>query len=560
MNELVLNRKEQIKVLEKQQEELDRKQITKASNEFHTKNNLNETIVRDIYPALVVIETPDSRIGMGFFQYEKWLVTNAHVIKVRSEIESGIVLRKYGKSEVLLESEQAYHRPWDNPIAPDIVVIKTSGRASIPSNSWSLDSTYDKSHYFYIDAEFVIHYLSLAPSLENLPMLFRCEDGSSPRPGCSGTPIFSAKMIIGKTSKWKFEIIGALYARCNDPDSVDLSAEQSQKLICSVPIVEDFEQIRQILVKLDSADNYKVREQCSSNIKDTDQAVDYHKLSDRDMTLATAGILEFEAGVTSLDLALPEGLEKLYGSGFYKLEQSYLNLEIPVIKITQTFYEFIDYISQQPAIPIIFDKETRILYQKYWRLDCRSGTLHQYRILQVQDNTGKKIKINGKSASSVFAEVKIPINLHKINGEPLADDLLVSQEKVRKGEVYPSVVVSDENDQIKLKKYELTKKTLGPDTLFNALKLSTTDGFKTIQQEVKDKNIELINSVNDDENTPLMVLLQKPLTDDGQRNKAKLLSKYSIWNQSNKNGETARNILEKRGDVNTLKKKLGVNF
>ncbi|PJD91369.1 MAG: hypothetical protein CK424_07030 [Legionella sp.] len=479
---------------------------------------------------------------MGFFQHETWLVSNAHVIRHRTEIDSGIILRQYDTSEVLLEAEQAYHRPWENVVSPDIVVLKTpSTHKNIPSNPLSRDATYQESHYFYIDAQFEIHYLSPVASMSTLPMLFRCQDGSSPQPGCSGTPIFSAKVIIGKIPSWKFEVVGALYARCLDP----IPSELSQKLVCGVPIVGEFEQIRQILISLDSAAHHAKKAKCSMTIKDVDQAQTSQNLSERAAALAEAGIRAFEVGDSFVEIALPEGLEKLDGSGFYKLEQSHLALDSS--EIQQTFFEFIEHIKRQSSIRIDVEKETTLLSLEHWRLDCKPGTGGQYWLLQVQDNTGKKNKINGKSASSIFAEVKIPTSVHVINGEPLAEDLLISRTNVEKGERHPSVAVVFENT-IKSKKYRLTERRAGSPTLFHALNLSHTTGHDLILKAVHASEIERLNSIDENGDTPLMVLLQKKLTDPGQRKKAQLLAQCSIWNQANKNNKTAEELLEGRTD------------
>ena len=549
------NRAKELKNIAIQQQELDSARIASAATLFIEKTNLEKTIIQKIYPALVVIETPNFRMGMGFFQYNTWLVSNAHVIKNRAEIDNGVVLRKHDDTEVLLEAEQSYHRPWASVVSPDIVVVNTRNHhASIPTNPLSLDPTHNKSHYFYIDIKFEIHYLLPASSPGSIPMLFRCQDGTTPQPGCSGTPIFSAKMTIEKPT-WTFEILGALYARCTDTlGEMHQFTHGSQKLVCCVPIAQDFEQIRRIMISLDCSGNYQQKSACSVALTDLQQKDAYQKMSERERELACTGILEYKVGHTVLEIEQPKGLEKLDGNGFYKLEQSHLirlkNLSLK--QIEQTFSEFIEYISQFQSICINVAAETTLLSQDHWRLDCKPGTNGQYRLLQLQDNTGKGVKVKGKgkSASSVFAEVKVPENITVINGQFLAEDLLRSRNNVENQHKHPSIVIGgySEEERDRLKKYMKTERSRANTPismgLFAAVSESSVDGFKTIKQCCSD--INRINRVNENGDTPLMVLLNNPqLCDDpSQVSKVKLLAKHSIWNQANNDGRTAFQLLD----------------
>ena len=80
--------------------------------------------------------------------------------------------------------------------------------------------------------------------------------------------------------------------------------------------------------------------------------------------------------------------------------------------------------------------------------------------------------------------------------------------------------------------------------LFAAVSESSVDGFKTIKQCCSD--ITRINRVNENGDTPLMVLLKNPqLCDDpSEVSKVKLLAKHSIWNQANHDGRTASQLLD----------------
>ena len=558
-----LIRAEQLKKIKIEQQELDCERIASAAKLFIEKKNLENTIVQNVYPALVVIETPNFRIGMGFFQYNTWLVSNAHVIKNRDEIDNGVVLRKHDATEVPLEAAQSYHRPWASVVSPDIVVVNTlNHHASIPTNRLSLDPTHNKSHYFYIDIKFEIHYLLPASSPGDIPLLFRSQDGTTPQPGCSGTPIFAANMTI-ENPTWTFEILGALYARCTDTlGEMDQFPHRAQKLVCCVPIAHDFEQIRRIMISLDSANNYQKKSECSVALIDMQQKDAYQQMSRKEKKLADAGILEYQVGHTVLEIALPKGLEKLDGNGFYRLEQSHLmrlkNLSPKQIK--QTFSQFIEYIGQFQSIRIDVTDETTLLSQDHWRLDCKPGTNGQYRLLQLQDNTGKGVKIKGKgkSASSVFAEVKVPENITVINGQFLAEDLLRSRNNVENQSKHPSIVIGgcSEEEMDRLKKYMQTERN-GANTpismsLFPAVSASSVNGFKIIRQCCSNTN--QINRVNKQGDTPLMVLLHDPqLCDDqSQVSKVKLLTQNSLWNQKNNNGRTALQLLNDHPQKDSL--------
>ena len=80
--------------------------------------------------------------------------------------------------------------------------------------------------------------------------------------------------------------------------------------------------------------------------------------------------------------------------------------------------------------------------------------------------------------------------------------------------------------------------------LFGALPPTNINGRLILEDSVTEKEVSRINSTNADGDTPLMTLLKKPLTDPGQRAKAKLLIPLSIWNQPNNTGETAQSLLK----------------
>lgn len=187
--------------------------------------------------------------------------------------------------------------------------------------------------------------------------------------------------------------------------------------------------------------------------------------------------------------------------------------------------------------------------------------------MQVQDNTGKGKKQDGKSLSSVFAQVNIPKSVSsRINGEPLAEDLLQSLNSINieSDAIRDSVTVDLINisDEIKIMKYKLINRVSAEiTTLFEALNVLNVKGYEVIQDAIKSKNIDLINQVNSDGDTPLMFLLKDPLTDGHLKSIAKLLIPYSIWNQPNNDGKTAQNLLDDRSsdweELNIPEFKLG---
>lgn len=553
-------RQEQLAIFSEKLAALELEQHNNARELFTNKTNLLNTIMRQIYPATVVIKLACGRVGMGFFRHDQWLVSNAHIIKQKNELDDGIILSTFDGQAADLLSIQAYHRPYALTKSPDLVVIKTKNQhASIPVNDFSIDPTYAESYHFYIDQEFNLHYLDLISDPGVVPMLFRCQDGSTPQPGCSGSPILSARITLGKNPTWQFAITAALYARCNASTGL-----QSQKLVCGIPVAQEFEQIRKTLITLDSAEHYHNQALCWDTLGDKHHMELAKAKSNIELQLASADILKFELGQSSLDLRLPEGIEQLDGGGFFKLEQSHLkrlkSLSNEEIKLS--FFDFIEQIRQQQEISIKVITESTLLYNEYWRLDCKPGSQGKYWLLQLQDNTDKGVKVPGtnKSASSIFAQVKIPQTIEFINGQPFADDLLASYKLVEQGMAQPSIVVEGiENHKLEL--YMLTKKCQATQLkdgsrLFDAVSKNCLNGFPEIKQFAA--NTQLVNCVNQKGNTPLMVLLNDHnlLDDPARLAKAISLSRYSLWNQTNAAGKTAAQILNDHPDKDEIKNKI----
>ena len=586
-------RRQQLSMFAAEQRARDAGHVRHSKALFDNKTNLVTQIERDIFPALVGIETACGRVGMGFFQHERWLVSNAHVIKHRSEIEQGIVLKKSDGTDCLLDAEQAYHRPWDSVVSPDIVVVNTCGiHAVIPSNPLSLDSVYPSVYYFYVDLNFHIHYLAPVSAAHELPIRFQNLDGHIPQEGCSGTPIFSAQLTLGKSPNWRFDTVGALYARCASSSS---AFEAMSFLVCAVPIVEEFEQIRSILLALESSESYQQRAKYSALVGDKRQTLIAHNMSEQEAALARQGIQAFEAGHSILEMDLPEGLEKLAKNTFVSLEQSYLRetADLTLHEIKETFAHFVSCISQKISIGIKVTRESTLINSEYWRLDGKPGSNGQYWVLQLQDNTGKGVKVAGtqKSASSVFAEVKVPVHIEHISGQALGKDLLrsqalakrketlLAQEKTAKGaqrkelqrlaeDVTVSIVAGASDSCGTLQDYTTllnteVRRATTPLTLelFAAISEEVPDetAFSTISKLLPDS--QRLNTVNDMGDTPLMVLLKdhnlnsKPT----QSAKAQLLAAFSIWTQPNAEGKTAAQILDVHPDAEILRTMLSTS-
>lgn len=517
-----------------------------AKDMFMQRKDLLTSIERQLFPAVVLIELSHGRNGMGFFRHDNWLVSNAHVIHSQDEIIEGLLIKKHDDTELFFDVKQGFYRPWENVLSPDLVVLNTEGtHPGVVLPNFSSEEAHPEKLFFYIDADFQIHFLIPISEPRIMPMKFMCEDGHIPEFGCSGSPIFSADVTITtKPLKWRFAVVGAIYARS--------ALDQS---LCGISIDEEFEQIRQIILSADQAIRYAQMSRCRSSIGDEHQTLISEILAQQEQQLAAAGVLRFSAGHSALNIELPEGLERLAKSTYAKLEESYLQnikgLSFAVIR--DTFFEFLAYIKEHQALFIAYDTDTPVLETEHWRLDCKPGGANgMFRILQIQDNTGKRVTVSGtkKSASSIFAQVKIPKTFTMINGEPLGDDLFLSHRAIEAGEGEQTVsIVLDftSMELVKRDKYQLIdRRSASPALrLFGALPPTNINGRVILQNSVTEKEVSRINSTNSDGDTPLMALLKKPLTDPGQRAKAKLLIPLSIWNQPNNTGETAQSLLKK---------------
>ncbi|MEI6095507.1 MAG: hypothetical protein WCR08_08640 [Gammaproteobacteria bacterium] len=531
--------------------ERDRLKHQNARKMFDNKESIERAITNAIFPGLAVLELSNGRVGMGFFRDDTWLVSNAHVIHDNSDILEGIVIRTYNQTETVLQVARGYHRPWNSVLSPDIVVLNTQeAHTSISSHILSSDETYSGTHFFYVDADFQVHFLMLISNPNELPMQFICEDESDPKFGCSGAPIFSAEVLIDRIPSWRFEIVGAVYARAQG------------NILCGIPIDQEFEQIRRILIALDSVTRQQQRQICSTILGDRQQALISQALAEQDQAIAAAGIQIFTAGHSVLSISLPAGLERLAKNTYAKLEETYLQsiVGLSLSEVKSSFLQFFHDIQQQQSLFIGYDNDTPVLESEYWRLDCKKGgDKALFRILQIQDNTGSGVTVPGtsKSASSIFAQVKISKDIRYINGEPLRDDLHKSHVAIEQNKTEKEISIKIDfttMDAIKRQKYQLTeRRSASPSMrLFHAIPLTSIHGYEAMQQSVTNKEVDRLNGTNEAGDTPLMVLLKKQLADPGQRAKAKLLVSCSIWNQPNLEGKTAQDLLQEHSDQEAL--------
>ena len=154
----------------------------------------------------------------------------------------------------------------------------------------------------------------------------------------------------------------------------------------------------------------------------------------------------FKAGDTRLNIALPDGLEKLWYSGVVTVDKSLLiraNLDRELKGKAKRFYLRVssvgkddlqldfeniqNKIAQEKVISLHEEDEYIVSENKYFRLDIDDQTSKNKRWqLDIQDNTGKDSKgiplcSRKKSLSSVFARVYLQSDMESINGMWLAD-------------------------------------------------------------------------------------------------------------------------------------------
>lgn len=442
----------------------ERQDKTKSRKIFSEKIGLDEAIKRKIFPALVTIKTKNGIFGVGFFQHSEWLVSNAHVIPSREILDSEVEVIDHQANTLTLIAKSSYHRPSNRDDSPDAVIINTSfryeGNSKCLPTQFSGDEGYAERYTFYVNLnannlnDFAIKFLRLLSKKNTYPFIYECEDGSEPQPGCSGSPIIEARVTEGKNPQWQFRVIGILYARCsanwynaNSAIATEL-VNDNIRLICAIPIIQDFSQILQtIILPSLHADREKQMAFASKSLDDPQGEIDskkYSKMSQESEKLSKAGLAKFEDGDSSLNIDLPDGLEKLLGKDIIAIENSYLITQEKCTKeeLKKAFISFMEKISKYPAFKIQGGDNQDTSAEGFFRVDVSGGKNTDW-MLQVQDNTGKGIKVGSKSASSVFAIVKVPKDIVSILGKELSKLFLQSQNEVPRTAKFFSLIHSN---------------------------------------------------------------------------------------------------------------------
>lgn len=454
--------------------ESDAKQLSEAKHVFQNQIGLKEAIESNVFPCVVLIKTDRGVIGTGFFQHSEWLVSNAHVLP-SPEILEDSMLMDFGNHEAALKAKRAFYRPHESEKSPDIVIMHGNSRTAGNNKCLPLFFSEDAdcggriSFYIYfnhLSQKCEIKYLIPRTEPDVYPMQYECADDIEPQPGCSGSPVIEARVLVGGSEiRWQFNTVGIIYARCLGQDD--------KKLACAIPVRQEFKQIQKNILSPElHAERAAQTAHVSKLYVDSSVTVMHIRDNKKYTALVAKGLKEFEAGKTILDIDLPEGLEKLLGRGIIKLKYSMLLLEhqkkYPEKKFENTvnsledlqasFNEFIgeirgigdielknngsgtEFLSSTPRTPF---------KRSLFRIDIKGGS-SKYWTLELQDNTGrfdltltelqklhqKELYPDGKPAnnlgraSSIFAIVNdIPQATKLIAGKDLAQLLQSSSEQ-----------------------------------------------------------------------------------------------------------------------------------
>lgn len=459
------NREEEESKMRQMISHSDLKRKDELAYSFTNKIGLNEAIKSQIFPTLVTIRTCNGRVGTGFFQHSEWLVSNAHVIPAREILDEGIEVIDYQTNTLTLEAETSYHRPFDKHTAPDLVIIKTKSRSegniSGLKANFFLNEGHNETYLFYIDIAnaYEIKFLRLRSQIGKYPLIYECEDGSIPREGSSGSPIFEARLYGSRNSSllWEFKVVSALYARCssewyNSYGEIRTSIVPSNtKLVCAIPVIQDFNQILSIL--LIEQDIIRAQQMIAVGDNSKDSIIKL-KLKEQ-LQIAQMKEIErnlrierFERGDSTLDILLPEGLEKLWYQGIVDISQSLMIRsvlkrelkgkanryfdripDVSIKDLRDDFNSFIEEIGKLEDIELYDDDELLTSPAEYFRMDVIDS--EDCWTLDLQDNTGKQngkpLKCDGKSLSSVFAKAKLPRKIASVNGNQLVELFIASQ-------------------------------------------------------------------------------------------------------------------------------------
>ena len=273
-------------------------------------------------------------------------------------------------------------------------------------------------------------------------MVYECEDGIEPIPGCSGAPVIAARLLVGGHEvRWQFETVGIVYARYSD--------QNNKKQTCAIPIKQEFKQILETVLHPEMhASRAKQMAHVSTIIRDSaEKTAKYKSDGQRYMNLASQGLLEFEAGKTMLNIDLPSGLEKLLGKHIIDIQDSAFLAEVQkryritdinirnktrtIEELQEDFYNFLKSIRDEDIIelPTRNINSFRISPKGYFRIDI-AGSDNGPSVLDVQDNIGYRQYAppphNNEPISSKFAIASVPKDQRQIVGKKLAELFIAS--------------------------------------------------------------------------------------------------------------------------------------
>ena len=457
--------------------------------QYEDRLELINQIHTNIIPKVFLIRS-GATVGTGFLAYPKWLLTNAHVLPSGDQAKQALFL-DHQNNAFYPSNRQSFLRPADSNTAPDLVAmhldLECTG-SGLHNNTFSKDETFAGRYVFYIDTTteggFSVKFINPVVT-ESLPMLFLPESGEQLHHGISGSPAIEAKLLSHHhPPKWIFKVIGAVYAKCPNED---LSAHHA----CVIPFDKDLSHIRKILLHDGEANSLSATSIATASMftdpASKDKATKLQEEADDEAKEAQHQWHLYEAGDTSLNITLPEGLEKLLGTECIELKYSALNVDcayftrngIKQIKdqnFAKTLFEveYDDLLTDFASFMIDFmGKEHELKVKESWatsdhfRIDVIESdnsnskkqknkkskktqpemTNEKVWVLTLQDNTYTTSKakpsrnrlkgntmseVEGKPWSSVFAIVKIP--RHIVKSVPESQSL-------KENEIYNRVIV-----------------------------------------------------------------------------------------------------------------------
>ena len=440
-----------------------------------TQEDLYQAISDQIIPCILTVRAGDIW-GTAFFAHPNWLVGNAHVFTTHNCIDQAEWHTHSGPIDMSVLEK--FIRPPESITTPDIVVANMShdipdiskALLSLPSEYTkiaSLDSQSDDAEQQNYEPESVIFTIDTTPTVtghfrpcvlkevtrdtmsqhehsgiadtfDGVPMVFEPEIPGSLKYGMSGAPVLKA-FRDAIHHPWQFKLIGVLYARCQFMAS-------KPSLACVVPLDFDLEQIRQIKIEQDSANNSYCKLLSHTGVFHDKDAEIINQQLKNDVSHAKQAVKDqwraYEDGVSPLCINAPDHIEKLLGK--------YIKIEYSALSSTCAFFtrNAIKALQKKSSIENLFGVKNEVLHQsfekclhdlrampqvdikksdkvgldnKHFRIDmagANKGTMVRF---SLQDNI--RGHHNKKPYSSVFAEVRVDNSLMHIEGGILAEAL-----------------------------------------------------------------------------------------------------------------------------------------